>query len=51
VDGGLAPGATIEAAAAAGANVIVAGSSVFGSADPKATIAELRAVVDAVCCN
>jgi len=49
VDGGLAPGATIDAAGVAGANVIVAGSSVFGSDDPKATIAQLRAVVDANC--
>lgn len=49
VDGGLAPGATIDAAGLAGANVIVAGSSVFGSDDPKATIAQLRAVVDENC--
>ncbi|KAJ9562580.1 LOW QUALITY PROTEIN: hypothetical protein OSB04_007740 [Centaurea solstitialis] len=33
VDGGLGP-STIEAAAAAGANCIVAGSSVFGAAEP-----------------
>lgn len=29
VDGGLGPGDTIDAAASAGANMIVAGSSVF----------------------
>jgi len=45
VDGGLAPD-TIEAAAKAGANVIVAGSSVFKSKDPAATIALLREAVD-----
>ena len=45
VDGGLASD-TIDAAAKAGANVIVAGSSVFKSADPRATIAQLREAVD-----
>lgn len=44
VDGGLGP-ATIGAAAAAGANVIVAGTSVFKSAVPADTIAALRAAV------
>jgi pentose-5-phosphate-3-epimerase len=47
VDGGLAPGDTIEAASLAGANCIVAGSSVFGSADPAKTIATLKASVEA----
>lgn len=46
VDGGLGP-STIDAAAGAGANVIVAGSSVFGSSDPAAAIATLRAAVEA----
>eukprot|EP00238_Polyblepharides_amylifera_P014356 CAMPEP_0196586392 /NCGR_PEP_ID=MMETSP1081-20130531/54094_1 /TAXON_ID=36882 /ORGANISM="Pyramimonas amylifera, Strain CCMP720" /LENGTH=223 /DNA_ID=CAMNT_0041908255 /DNA_START=61 /DNA_END=732 /DNA_ORIENTATION=+ len=46
VDGGLAPGKTIEAAAAAGANCIVAGSSVFGSVEPAATIKLLRVAVN-----
>ncbi|KAL6774332.1 RPE2 [Auxenochlorella protothecoides x Auxenochlorella symbiontica] len=46
VDGGLAP-ATIEAAAEAGANVIVAGSAVFGAQDPRQVIATLRAAVEA----
>ncbi|GAB4817598.1 hypothetical protein N2152v2_004644 [Parachlorella kessleri] len=41
VDGGLAPD-TVSQAAAAGANVIVAGSAVFGAADPGAAIATLR---------
>lgn len=45
VDGGLGPD-TIEAAAEAGANVIVAGTSVYKSADPEATIKELRAAVN-----
>ena len=41
IDGGIGP-ATIAAAAAAGANVFVAGSAVFGAADAKALIRELR---------
>ena len=45
VDGGLAPD-TIGAAAAAGANAIVAGSAIFGAADPGAVIGQLRAAVD-----
>ena len=42
VDGGITP-ATVGAAAAAGASVIVAGASIFGSADYAAAIADLRA--------
>ncbi len=45
VDGGLGP-ANVAAAAAAGANMIVAGSSVFNAADPGAVIRGLRAAVD-----
>jgi len=45
VDGGLAPD-TIQAAAEAGANAIVAGSAIFGAADPGAVIGQLRAAVD-----
>ena len=45
VDGGLAEG-TIDQAAAAGANVIVAGSAVFGAKDPAEVIAKLRESVD-----
>eukprot|EP00239_Pterosperma_sp_CCMP1384_P007214 CAMPEP_0197848988 /NCGR_PEP_ID=MMETSP1438-20131217/10580_1 /TAXON_ID=1461541 /ORGANISM="Pterosperma sp., Strain CCMP1384" /LENGTH=221 /DNA_ID=CAMNT_0043461477 /DNA_START=10 /DNA_END=675 /DNA_ORIENTATION=- len=41
VDGGLGP-KTIDAAAQAGANCIVAGSSIFGSSDPVETIKTLR---------
>lgn len=41
VDGGLGP-STIEEAAKAGANCIVAGSSVFGSPDPAGVISTLR---------
>lgn len=45
VDGGLGP-ATVDAAAKAGANNIVAGSSVFKKgSDPKVTIAGLRASI------
>ena len=33
---------TVETAAKAGANVLVAGSAIFGSADPEKTISELR---------
>lgn len=45
VDGGLGPG-TIDQAADAGANVIVAGSAVFGAKDPAEVIAKLREAVD-----
>ncbi|KAI9701985.1 MAG: RIBULOSE-phosphate 3-epimerase [Candelina mexicana] len=45
VDGGLAEG-TIDQAADAGANVIVAGSAVFGAMDPAAVIAKLREAVE-----
>ncbi|XP_010547298.1 PREDICTED: ribulose-phosphate 3-epimerase, cytoplasmic isoform-like [Tarenaya hassleriana] len=41
VDGGLGP-STIDVAAAAGANCIVAGSSVFGAPDPGLVISLLR---------
>jgi len=41
VDGGIGPG-TIDRAAEAGANVFVAGTAVFGSADYAAAIADLR---------
>jgi ribulose-phosphate 3-epimerase len=36
---------TVGKAAAAGANVLVAGSAVFGSPDPSQVIAELRTAV------
>jgi ribulose-phosphate 3-epimerase len=45
VDGGLGIG-TIEEAAEAGANVIVAGSAVFGAKDPAEVIAVLREAVE-----
>ena len=45
VDGGLSEG-TIDQAAEAGANVIVAGSAVFGAKDPAAVIKALRESVD-----
>jgi len=45
VDGGLGLG-TIDVAAEAGANVIVAGTAVFGAADPKEVIAKLKSVVE-----
>ena len=45
VDGGLGE-ATVDEAAEAGANVIVAGSAVFGAQDPKAIIARLRQAVE-----
>ncbi|KAJ3126071.1 hypothetical protein HK100_010448 [Physocladia obscura] len=46
VDGGLGLN-TIETAASAGANVIVAGTSVFAATDRKAVIEGLRTVVNA----
>jgi pentose-5-phosphate-3-epimerase len=45
VDGGVAP-ATIETVAAAGANVIVAGSAIYNAQDPGAVIALMQAEVD-----
>nr|XP_043615127.1 ribulose-phosphate 3-epimerase, cytoplasmic isoform isoform X2 [Erigeron canadensis] len=45
VDGGLGP-STIDAAAAAGANCIVAGSSVFGAPEPAQVISLLRSSVN-----
>lgn len=45
VDGGLAPGETVTMAAKAGANVIVAGSSIFNASDPGAAIKQLRDAV------
>ena len=46
VDGGLGEG-TIDQAADAGANVIVAGSAVFGAKDPANVISKLREAVEA----
>ncbi|KXZ54045.1 hypothetical protein GPECTOR_5g154 [Gonium pectorale] len=46
VDGGLAPD-TVDRAAAAGANVIVAGSAIFGASQPAEVISALRASVTA----
>lgn len=45
VDGGLGEG-TIDQAADAGANVIVAGSAVFGAKDPASVITVLRESVE-----
>ena len=45
VDGGLGEG-TIDQAADAGANVIVAGSAVFGAKDPAGVIKVLRESVE-----
>lgn len=45
VDGGLS-GKTIDQAADAGANVIVAGSAVFGASDPSEVIQKLRDAVN-----
>lgn len=42
VDGGISP-ETIERCAAAGADVFVAGSAVYGADDPEAMVADLRA--------
>lgn len=45
VDGGLSE-KTIDTAADAGANVIVAGSAVFGAQSPKDVIGKLREAVE-----
>jgi ribulose-phosphate 3-epimerase len=41
VDGGIGVGETIDASAAAGANVIVSGNGVFGAKDPKVGVERL----------
>lgn len=41
VDGGIGPG-TVQVATEAGANVLVAGTAIFGSEDPRRAIAALR---------
>ncbi len=48
VDGGVGE-ATIEACAAAGADVFVAGSAVYNAADSAASIARLRELAEASC--
>ena len=45
VDGGLSE-KTVDQAAEAGANVIVAGSAVFGASDPGQVIERLREAVE-----
>ena len=45
VDGGIGPG-TIQGAADAGSNVIVAGSATFTAKDPEAVISLLRQTVE-----
>lgn len=45
VDGGLSE-STVDIAAQAGANVIVAGSAVFGAKDPGEVISKLRNAVE-----
>jgi ribulose-phosphate 3-epimerase len=50
VDGGLGP-STIDLAASAGANCIVAGSSVFGAAEPAHVISLLRKSVEGASSN
>ena len=45
VDGGLSE-KTVDQAADAGANVIVAGSAVYGAKDPADVIAKLREAVE-----
>jgi ribulose-phosphate 3-epimerase len=45
VDGGLSE-STVDQAAEAGANVIVAGSAVFGAKDPAEVISRLREAVE-----
>jgi len=46
IDGGIGPD-TIESAAAAGANVFVAGSAIFGATDMKGRITDLRSKAEA----
>ena len=48
VDGGLGP-TTIDAAASAGANMIVAGSSIFKASDPADVISTMKSSVEKYC--
>jgi ribulose-phosphate 3-epimerase len=45
IDGGIAP-STVRSAVEAGANVLVAGTAVFGEPDRRKAIAALRAAVE-----
>jgi ribulose-phosphate 3-epimerase len=45
IDGGIGP-ANIDVVAEAGANVIVAGTTIFGSSDPAGVMKTMRAAVD-----
>ena len=45
MDGGISP-STIDQAASAGANIIVAGSAIFGSDDWDGNISKLRFSID-----
>ena len=45
VDGGIGPGHSIKAVAKAGANVIVAGTSIFSAGEPGEVIESLRETV------
>ena len=48
VDGGISA-ATIERAAEAGADTFVAGSAVYGAADPNEAVRQLRASAASAC--
>ncbi|WP_369052225.1 ribulose-phosphate 3-epimerase [Kineococcus terrestris] len=50
VDGGISA-ATVERAAEAGADVLVAGSAVYGAEDAAAAIADLRRLAEAACAH
>ena len=50
MDGGIAPD-TVAACAAAGANVLVAGTAVYGAKDHAAAIADLRARATSAACG
>lgn len=45
IDGGITPD-NVGAAAAAGANVIVAGTAIFGAGDPVGAVEELRRIIE-----
>lgn len=47
VDGGISP-TTVDQAAQAGANIVVAGSAIFGSSDRAGVMSQLREAVDKV---
>ncbi|KAK9819251.1 hypothetical protein WJX81_001188 [Elliptochloris bilobata] len=48
MDGGIGPGETVEAAAEAGVNIVVAGSAIFGRSDERRSADDMRQTIEAM---